>query len=79
MKRISEKLSSLREEIESAKTEKSELVGAERRDLDRLEQEYKLKDEKEGRTELAKETTKRDLLKTKIQEGYDKLEQEYEW
>ena len=76
---IRERVSALGSEIESAKSERSELRGAEKQHLAQLEKEFGVKDLDKGKVELLKEKGVMDALEGKIQKGFKKLEEDYEW
>ena len=79
MEEVAQRLIALKKEIDSAKAERSELVGAEKHYMARLKEEFGVEDEKMGEKKRAELTKEVEDLEREIQAGFKKLEEEYEW
>ncbi len=72
------KLQELKNSIEEAKKERSELAGRQK-ELKKQLSVYNLKDSKEAKTKIDKLNAEIEELEGKIDKQYSELETEYEW
>lgn len=79
MEEVIRELSELKTEIDKAKQERAELVGARKQRLSQLKGEFGLSDKKAAEGELNTLGTKKKEVEEKIHAGFTKLKEEYEW
>jgi hypothetical protein len=79
IKQIAEDLTKLRAEIDDAKSEKDQLVGAEQQQLENIKKTFGVKNDKEGEKLLKKLDKELAVLEKEIGVDYKKLKEDFEW
>ena len=79
MEKIVQRLADLGAEIESAKTERSELVGTEKQHLSQLKAKFGVQELELGKKKRESLSKEMEDLKGKILRDFEKLEEDYEW